>query len=892
MLEAAFSKFGEKISELIIQHSEFVLQDEQDLLEQTQDDVRHMQCLSEDADSKGASSEMSKKWVSEARAISHNFEDVIDNFSIQEAQRKRRRLWSLVYAPVDLWAKTTLVKDIKKIKKRQYDLYQKRSNYGIGNLGGHGADRRLRRQTSPLLDDSEVVGVENDMETLVALLTDGESSRRVVCIVGMGGLGKTTVARKVYNNEEVKRHFACRAWICVSQDYNCRDLLLALLASEDILQDMLSEMVETDGFGWNGTLEKLKEKLIKSLEETSNIVLKEKLFLCLQRKRYLVVLDDAWDRTAWDLLVSACPNTNLGSRILLTTRNKAVVSRTQCIFHELKCLGEEESWKLFCMTAFPEQGIQCPQNLEQTGKEIVAKCHGLPLAIVLMAGLLSGKEKLEYEWEKVLRNICSNFHEANPQMEEILALSYNDLPIHLKHCFLYLGILTKNHEIYAEKLIRLWIAEGFIEPSMNGTPEEVAEKYLDELIERNLLQVARRSCTGQVRSCRIHDCLQDFCISKARESKFLHVNGISPRPSEVRRLALYHVDEIHEPFPFNSLTEKLRSLSYSIRAGERLSENQEKILHSRFKFLKVLDLYGVQLQKLPDEIDTLTLLRYLGCRGSGLECLPSSIGALERLETLDVTSSKIVEISHVIWKMQKLRHFHVNGRITESDNPPVESDFPSNLQTLTHVEASKWVNNYLGKLSCLTKLGMWGKYSSEYASGLSNAIPKLKKLRRLKLGEWDDCYIPALPPLTDHQDLRKLFLHGKLEKLPESHEFPPKLTKLTLRMTKLEHDPMPTLEKLRNLRILKLLDQAYSGGEMVCSAQGFPRLESLHVVYLNHLEEWTVVQGAMPSLQHLHIHYCMNLRCLPEGLRYQASLTVHRIPLEQEIDNKDGKPDF
>ncbi|KAL6013333.1 hypothetical protein ACLOJK_003826 [Asimina triloba] len=883
MLGAISSKFGETISELIIQQLESVLEDEQDLLEQTQDDVRHMQCLSEDADSKGASYEMSKKWVSEARAISHNFEDVIDNFSIQEAQRKRRRLWSPVYAPVDLLAKTTLVKDIKKIKKRRDDLYQKWSNYGIGNLGGHEADRRLRMQTSPLLDDSEVVGVENDMRTLVALLTDGESSRRVVCIVGIGGSGKTTVARKVYNNEEVKKHFDCLAWIYVSQDYNCRDLLLALLTSEDILQDMLSEMVEPDGFGRNGTLEKLKEKLIKSLKETSNIVVKEKLFLCLQRKRYLVVLDDVWDGTVWDLLVPACPNTNLGSRVLLTTRNKAVVSRTPCIFHELKCLGAVESWKLFCMTAFPEQGIQCPQNLKQTGIEIVAKCHGLPLAIVVMAGLLSGKEKLEYEWEKVLRKICSNFHEANPLMEVISALSYNDLPKHLKYCFLYLGILTKNREIYAEKLIRLWIAEGFIEPSMYGTPEEVAEKYLDELIERNLLQVARRSCTGQVRSCRIHDCLQDFCISKARESKFLHVivNGISPRPSEVRRLALHHVDEIHEPFPFNSLTEKLRSLSYNIRTGDRLSENQEKILHSRFKFLKVLDLYGVQLQKLPDEINTLTLLRYLGCRGSELECLPSSIGALEHLETLDVTSSKIVEISHVIWKMQKLRYFHVKGRITECDNPPVESDFPSNLQTLTHVEASKWVNNYLGKLSCLTKLGMWGKHSSEYVSGLSNAIPKLKKLRRLKLGEWDDCYIPALPPLTDHQDLWKLFLHGKLEKLPESHEFPPKLTKLTLRMTKLEHDPMPTLEKLRNLRILKLLDLAYSGEKMVCSAQGFPQLESLHVVYLNRLEEWTVVQGAMPSLQHLHIHYCMNLRCLPEELQHRASLTLDKRPREQ-----------
>ena len=208
----------------------------------------------------------------------------------------------------------------------------------------------------------------------------------------------------------------------------------------------------------------------------------------LSEKRYLVVLDDIWGMEVWDGLKSAFPRGKMGSKILLTTRNWDVALHVDACSnpHQLRPLTEDESFRLLCNKAFPgAKGIPLELvQLESLAKEIVVKCGGLPLAVVVVGGLLSRKLKSSGEWKRVLQNISWHLLEEQEKIARILALSYNDLPPHLKSCFLYLGLFPEGVNIQTKKLIRLWVAEGFLLQEGEETAEGVAQKYLNELIGR------------------------------------------------------------------------------------------------------------------------------------------------------------------------------------------------------------------------------------------------------------------------------------------------------------------------------------------------------------------------------------------------------------------------
>ncbi|WRX13062.1 NB-ARC - like 10 [Theobroma cacao] len=239
----------------------------------------------------------------------------------------------------------------------------------------------------------------------------------------------------------------------------------------------------------------------------------------------------------WNSLKSAFPRGKRGSKILFTTRNRDVpLLADPCNSPiELPVLTDNGSWKLFRMKAFPGNKIEshaCPEELEMLGREMVKKCGGLPLAIAALGGLLATK-KSRAQWEMVHRNINAHINKFQQQdhhygaVNEILALSYNELPFHLKPCFLYLGHYPEDWEISKKELIRLWIAEGFISPSWENEGmlmEDVAEQFLEELINRCLVQVGKRDYTGiGVKTCHIHDLLRDLCIRKAQEENFLGI---------------------------------------------------------------------------------------------------------------------------------------------------------------------------------------------------------------------------------------------------------------------------------------------------------------------------------------------------------------------------------
>ncbi|KAJ4977389.1 hypothetical protein NE237_002495 [Protea cynaroides] len=409
-----------------------------------------------------------------------------------------------------------------------------KSKYGIENLEAgetlvrlnDGLALKVRR--TPTEEELEVVGFEKDIEKLANLLKQEECQQfLVVSIVGMGGAGKSTLAKSVYNRSDIKNTFDSYAFIYVSQEYRIKDLL-----SGAITQVMMLTNEKKQG------LEMMNEQELRKM-----------LSDYLKERRCLFIFDDIWKREDWDRLKLAFLAQGEGKpkRVILTTRNVQVAKYADPLtdLHELSPLGDEDSFKLFSQKVFQYQvkseERSYSKELEEIGRKLVARCSGLPLAIVVLGGLLSTKEKTPSVWSKLLDSVNWQFNHGPQQCMDILSLSYTDLPYYLQSCFLYFGLFPEDYEIDSDKLIRLWVAEGFIQQRGDETMEDVAEDYLEELIQRSIIQAASRRSDGGVETCRIHDILRDFVVSEAKKDKLLeiHGNNCSTSLNRFRRLAIH-----------------------------------------------------------------------------------------------------------------------------------------------------------------------------------------------------------------------------------------------------------------------------------------------------------------------------------------------------------------
>ncbi|KAK4383499.1 putative late blight resistance proteinR1A-10 [Sesamum angolense] len=199
-------------------------------------------------------------------------------------------------------------------------------------------------------------------------------------------------------------------------------------------------------------------------------------------------MDDVWDVKAWDDVKRFFPDDNNGSRIILTTRQSevAIYPNPRSPVHHMKLLRSEPSWDLLRVTVFGRE--DCPYVLEEIGWKIAENCKGLPLAIVVIGGLLSRDKNEEY-WKLISQDVKSAIaRNDGDQFMQILSLSYDSLPHHLKACFLYMGVFPEDYEIFVSQVIKLWVAEGFMKPLATKSLEELAWEYLSDLINRNLIE--------------------------------------------------------------------------------------------------------------------------------------------------------------------------------------------------------------------------------------------------------------------------------------------------------------------------------------------------------------------------------------------------------------------
>ncbi|RWR76933.1 Disease resistance protein [Cinnamomum micranthum f. kanehirae] len=821
--EAVVSFVVGKLGDLLIEEAR-LLYDVRDQFEWIVGELRRMQCFLKDADAKQKEDERVRNWVKEIRDVSYDAEDVIDTFILtqtaQASRRTRRRpflsLKRYVCIVSELATRHRVAKKIQHIKMKIGDISSSLHTYGIRDINDGGQETRLniRRRSYALYEEPDLTGMQESMKTLKEQLINKEARRCVISIVGMGGSGKTTLTKEVYH--DVRENFDCHAFIYLSQQYGIRDVLIRII--ECVMRLSPDEM------------------------QKSNEDLTERLRDHLSKKRYLVVIDDIWTKEAWDQLKFILPDGLNKSRVMLTTRNKevALYADRSSQPHYIRLLNEDESWELFHKKIFPI-GVVFPLELMETGRKILEKCCGLPLAIVVLGGLLSRRDMTFSAWTRVLNSVTWHLAEDSNRCMEILALSYYDLPHYLKPCFLYLGLFPEDYEIKSKELIQLWVAEGFIQERGNEMKEDVAEDYLEELIGRSMIQVARKRSNGSVSTCRIHDLLRDLSMSEARQVNFFGIygdNDATSSSSSLRRVALHRNVDEHEIINCSAAT--LRSMLCFSDSSFRLS----RLLNRGGKLLRVLhvDIAYLQGNNLPNEIGEEVHLRYL--RVDGIRSLPSSLKRLSNLQVIIL--SRGGTLPSAIWDLERLRHLYAYQ--WDIDGHPRLNNF-KNLQTLC-LEAGSWIEDGLDKLTNIRKLGVTGDLSSHHKA-LSDAIEKWCELRSLTL--YNSSSIPPFVSFAHHQNLYKMLLEDSpIENLPK---MPPHLAKLSLCETQLKQNAIEILEKLQNLRILYLKSNSYYSEKMICSSGGFPQLEYL-LLYCNDLKDWTVEKGAMESLKKVELSDC------------------------------------
>ncbi|XP_065617681.1 disease resistance protein RPM1-like [Quercus suber] len=518
------------------------------------DELESIQSFLKDADAKAAAEqdidEGVKTWVKQVREVAFHIDVAIDQYLLQVALHDPH--------PSGFRAK------IQEIKASVQKINERSKRYGFQSTaqGSCCGARSISwnndpRKDSLYLDDADVVGIESSIDELISGLVGGSPHRTVVSVVGMGGLGKTTLTKKIYDNQMVRGHFDCHAWISVSQSYKI----------EDLLRSIIKQFCESR-----------RELPLLGIDAMDEQLLVNKLRDYLLQKRYVVVYDDVWKIEFWDSIKNSLPNNHIGGRIIITTCNSEVANyckkSSPIRVYKLQPLPCDKAWELFCKRAFQfDFEGHCPASLEKLSHDIVEKCGGLPLAIVAISGLLSTKDKTMFEWKNLHDSLGFEFG-RNPHLSsvnKILSLSFEYLPYNLKSCFLYLGMYPEDYSINCIRLVRQWIAEGFVKEIEGKTLEEVAQEYLIELIHRSLVQASEVNLDGKVRRCRLHDLLHEIVLQKMKDLSFCHVllkqessfEGLIQRMSvnkvsynvlkgfkdkKVHSLLLFNLDELPKSF--------------------------------------------------------------------------------------------------------------------------------------------------------------------------------------------------------------------------------------------------------------------------------------------------------------------------------------------------------
>ncbi|XP_075095575.1 putative disease resistance RPP13-like protein 1 [Nicotiana tabacum] len=737
--------------------------------------------------------------------------------------------------------------------------------------------QETRVPTTCLVDESDIFGRQTEIETLVHRLLSVDADGKtygVIPIVGMAGVGKTTLAKTVYHNDKLKHHFDLKAWFCVSEPYDASRI------TKGLLQEIGSSNLTVDN-NFNQLQIKLKESI--------------------KGKKFLFVLDDIWNDNyiEWDDLRIPFAQGEIGSKIIVTTRKESVAEMMVSRPIIMDILSSEFSWPLFKRHAFENRDPKEHPELEEVGKQIAKKCKGLPLALKTLAGLLRSKSKIE-EWRRILTSEIWELPDKS--ILPALMLSYNDLPVHLKQCFSYCAIFPKDYPFRKKQVIQLWTANGLVQGlQKNETIEDIGNLFFLELQSRSLFERVPESSKNNAEEFLMHDLVNDLAqvassklcvrLEEYQESHMLkqsrHVSYSMGYGDSEKLKPLYKLEQLRTLLPINSIE----------LYGPTLSK---RVLHNilpRLTSLRALSLSRYHINELPNVLFIeLKLLRFLDLSWTKIEQLPDSICVLYNLETLLLSSCEFLEeLPQQMEKLINLRHLDI------SDTP--------RLKTLLHPSKLKSIRVLLGAKFLLGDRSGWrledlGELHNLYGSlsilELQNVADRRESLKANMRGkehieklslEWSVSIADSsqnerdiLGELHPNPNIKELEINGyRGTNFPNwlaDHSFS-ELVELSLSNCE-DCYSLPALGQLPSLkflairgmrRITDVTDEFYGSSS---SKKPFNSLERLEFAEMLEWKQWHVLgNGEFPILQNLSIKNCPKLiGRFPENLCSLTSLTI------------------
>ncbi|XP_040972092.1 putative disease resistance RPP13-like protein 1 isoform X2 [Gossypium hirsutum] len=590
-----------------------------------------IQAVLEEAETKQITDPLVKIWVSEVRVLAFDMEDILDEFPLlfDEAQTNNSSNMSCAWFAGTRRSHSMpdygIRSKIKDVTDRLQCISSEINGLGLNltkiAVGDMSKSCRLqeKRLTTSLIGD-HVCGRETEKEDILQWLLKGdENGVSVMPIVGMGGMGKTTLAQLVYNDERVANHFAIKAWVCVSEQFDL------MMVTRIILEKVLSNSYEC-----SSDLDSLQVRL---KEELSG-------------RKFLFVLDDVWSESyhQWDLLRRPFKAGAPGSKIIVTTRHcKVALMVGNVAAYHLHALPYDDCLSLFAQHAFGRRDFSAHLNVEEIGQGIVRRCKGLPLAVKTLGGLLHGKRTCD-EWNDILTSKLWDLPNEGNDILPALRLSYHHLPSCLKQCFAYCAIFPKGYEFDKDELVFLWMAEGLLlqQPKGMEQMEDLGHKYILDLLSRSFFERASNKESRFV----MHDLINDLAQFVAGETcysftdKFKHVNISNASFEKFRYLSFTKQNfDTSQRFEMSHHMTCLRTfLSFSPFSHSFRSFLSNSVLHDflpKLRYLRSLSLCDYNIKKLPESIGELKHLRcYKLCR------LPATIGNLMDLRHLDITHTK------------------------------------------------------------------------------------------------------------------------------------------------------------------------------------------------------------------------------------------------------------
>ncbi|XP_021823747.1 putative disease resistance protein RGA1 isoform X2 [Prunus avium] len=817
-------------------------------------------------------------WVKNLKGIAQDADDVLDEINYEllrhkvelqnHIKKKVLNFFSLSNNPIAFRLK--MAHKIQKINASLEDLKSEASVIGLVSKRIDAAPQgtRGRIQTDSLPENDGIIfGRDKVVSDIVTTLTNSNINQEnlsVMAIVGMPGLGKTTLAKSVYNDNSIKGYFEKRIWVSVSDPFNINVILICMLESLNPTKATVRENLDA---------------LLTYLQEE------------LKEKRYLLVLDDVWneDSRQWNRLMSYLERLNYapGSKIIVTTRSARVASISEKLLlrHNLSTLSTDECWSILKDRAFLDGSARMDPDLERIGKQIAEKCAGVPLVAKVLGGILRSKNSIA-EWSSIKESRIWDLAEEEDRIIPILKLSFDNLTSpSLKQCFAYCSMLRKDVEIETDNLIQLWMAQGLLHPSRDKSEEmeDVGYEYFDILLQSSLFQDATANEYGIISKCKMHDLVHDLAELVSKSESLIEDNSSYT-------LEIQHVARVS-----TSMQERIRD-SWVGRLRSLFSDGElPSNMLPGFKTLRVLNLFKANIAELPTSIGKLKHLRYLDISETRLKTLPSSIGKLYNLQTLRARHCAFKEFPKEVQTLINLRHVYCDKRMK----------FPrgilgklTSLRTLPPFYVDKERGCEIQELAALNQLkGQLVIYNLEHVRDEDEARKaKLKEKKNVRhlIFLWTENR--STTNNYEEDVLEGLQPHPKLEILAIVHFMGAKFSSWMMnRSSQLDNlkkivfhgchkcEEIPALGCLPHLTLVWIyaMDNLKCVGLDYCTS-----LQELWIWDCGNLTSIRITHGmALTSLRELEIGYCNEISSLPalQQCRSLQKLEVGSSQLETLI---------